>query len=74
MGNSKDNELEVIAAITTAIEMIFESEAAASDEIKAPPYIILPSVLAASPSPWRFVGRNDSMAGRSMVQMKSLRW
>jgi len=65
-------EPSVIAAISGAIELFYES--AAFEEIQPPPYIILPSVLASPLSPWRFVGRNDAMNSRNMVQMKALRW
>lgn len=72
MKNSEDLAPETIAAISAAIDLYYEYEVA--EEIQPPPYIILPSVLAAQPSPWRFIGRSDSMNNRTMVQMKSMRW
>jgi hypothetical protein len=72
MKKSEDLDPASIAAISAAIELYYGYETA--EEIQPPPYIILPSVLAAQPSFWRYVGRNESMNNRTMVQMKSMRW
>lgn len=69
--NEEITDPKIIAAITSALSVYLAED---SYETPAPPYIIAPSVLASQVSPWRFVGRQESMQMRSMVQMKSMRW
>ncbi len=72
MKHSEELAPETVAAVTAAINLFFEYDGI--EEIKPPPYIILPSVLAPQQSPWRFVGRQEAMQNRTFVQMKSMRW
>gem|GEM_PF-1904677 len=64
MENTERVSPRISAAITAAIHLFLE------EEIKAPPFIILPDELRSTNSPWRFVGRRDCMDGRLYVQMK----
>lgn len=62
--NTEKVSPKISAAITAAIHLYLE------EEIKAPPFIILPGELQSTSSPWRFVGRKECMDGRFFVQMK----
>ena len=71
---SKDITLETVAAISAAMTLFYEAENYNSGKIEPPPYIVLPSELSPTISPWRFVGRQEATVSRTMVQMKSMRW
>lgn len=66
-------EPKIVAAISAALEDFFAAEVPLG-KAETPPYIVMPSSPTAPPSLWRFMGRQESMAASTMVQMKSLRW
>ncbi|MDQ7823096.1 MAG: hypothetical protein RDV48_09910 [Candidatus Eremiobacteraeota bacterium] len=59
---------KIIAAITAALSLYLE------EQIKAPPFIILPGELRSAPSLWRFIGRKEVMDSRTLVQMNCMKW